>query len=189
MKNIHVFAYLFLLAASFCFVQDKGKQIEKLVSELHERGQFNGSILVPIKGEIIYSGGKGVANFEKSIPFTSATPTYIASLSKQFAAMAVMILVEKKKLTYEDKLSKYFPEFPLYAHKITIKNLLNHTSGIPDYFHLGLAHMGLTNEEVLKGLIKQDSSRFPPGDKFEYSNSGYVLLASRKFQAFRSLHL
>jgi CubicO group peptidase (beta-lactamase class C family) len=63
---------------------------------------------------------------------------HIASLTKQFTAMAVMILVEKKKLTYENKLSEYFPEFPQYANKITIRNLLNHTSGMPDYVHLGL---------------------------------------------------
>src|SRR5205085_6250995 len=80
-------------------------------------------------------------------------------------------------LSYDDPLSKYFPQFPAYAERITIRNLLNHTSGIPDYVGLGLEHSGLTDQEILNALITQPSPQFAPGDKFAYSNSNYILLA------------
>lgn len=147
------------------------------MSELNKRGQFNGSILVARQGVVLYKKGFGKADFQNDINFKSATPCYIASLTKQFTAMAVMILAERKKLSYEDHLSDYFSQFPSYAQKITIRNLLNHTSGITDYFKLPIVHKGLTNQEVMNSLIKLDSLRFTPGDKFEYTNSGYILLA------------
>ncbi|PYS69158.1 MAG: hypothetical protein DMF73_15345, partial [Acidobacteria bacterium] len=109
--------------------------------------------------------------------FTPDTPVYLASLTKQFTAMAVMMLAEQHRLSYGDPLSKYFLEFPSYAQQINIRNLLNHTSGIPDYVGIGVEHPGLTNREVLNALIRERSPRFTPGEKFEYSNSNYVLLA------------
>ena len=140
------------------------------------RGQFSGSILVAEQGRIIYERGFGKADIKHNLVFTPDTPVYLASLTKQFTAMAVMMLAEQHKLSYGDPLSKYFPEFPSYAQKINIRNLLNHTSGIPDYVGIGVEHPGLTNREVLNALIRQDSPRFGPGEKFEYSNSNYVLL-------------
>ncbi len=151
--------------------------VDSLMTTLYDRAQFNGSVLVATGGKVIYANGFGIADISKSINFTRKTTSYLASLSKQFTAMAVMMLEEQNKLTYEDKLSKYFPEFPSYANNVTIRNLLNHTSGIPDYFSLDIVHPGLTNKDVLNGLLKQDSLQFRPGDKFEYSNSNYVLLA------------
>jgi len=140
------------------------------------RSQFNGSILVAERGRIIYERGFGKADIKHNIVFTPDTPVYLASLTKQFTAMAVMMLAEKHRLSYDDPLSKYFPEFPSYAQKINIRNLLNHTSGIPDYVGIGVEHPGLTNREVLNALIREGSPRFTPGEKFEYSNSNYVLL-------------
>ena len=144
---------------------------------LAQRGQFNGSIIVAEHGKIIYENGFGVADIGHDITFTPSTPCYLASLTKQFTAMAIMILAGQKRLSYDDALSKYFPEFPPYAQTITIQHLLHHTSGIPDYVRLGLEHPGLTNQEVVQALVRQDTLRFRPGDKFEYSNSGYILLA------------
>jgi len=166
-----------LYVSSASYAQNKASQIDSLMLKLYNRGQFNGSVLVAEHGDVIYKKGFGKANFKKALDYTPATPSYLASLTKQFTAMAIMMLAENKKLSYKDKLSKYFPEFPTYAEKITIRNLLNHTSGIPDYFGLGIVHPGLRNDEVLKGLIKLDTPDFQPGEKFEYSNSGYVLLA------------
>lgn len=161
---------------STCFTQSKESQIDSLMLMLYNRGQFNGSVLVAEHGKVIYKNGFGKANIKESLDFTPGTPTYLASLTKQFTAMAIMMLAENGKLSYDDKLSKYYPEFPSYADKITIRNLLNHTSGISDYFGLGIVHPGLRNDEVLKGLVKVDTLDFQPGEKFEYSNSGYVLL-------------
>ena len=160
-----------------CIAQTKSSGIDTLMQTLSKRGQFNGSILIAEHGKVIYENGLGKADIKNNIDFTPATPCYLASLSKQFTAMAVMILTEQKKLSYSDLLYKYFPELPAYAQKITIRNLLNHTSGIPDYVELGLEHPGLTDKEVLDFLTHKDSLGFLPGDKFEYSNSNYVLLA------------
>ena len=98
--------------------------------------------------------------------------------------MAIMILKEQNKLNYEDRLSDYFPEFPDYANKITIRNLLNHTSGIKSWmnFNVFRARPGdflddITNEDVFEFLVQLDSLNFTPGEKYSYSNSGYVLLA------------
>jgi len=156
--------------------QTHAAQIDVLMRQLFERGQFNGSVLVVEHDEVIYKHGLGVADASRKLPFTSRTPTYLASLSKQFTAMAIMMLVERHQLSYSDSLSKFFPQFPAYAEKITIRHLLNHTSGIPDYVGLGLEHPGLTNAEVLQALTREQL-RFAPGEKFAYSNSGYVLLA------------
>ena len=157
--------------------QGKAQEIDSLMHKLAARGQFSGSILVSERGRVIFKSGFGTANAAKNIPFTADTPVYLASLTKQFTAMAIMMLKEKGKLSYDDTLSKYFPEFPAYANKITIRNLLNHTSGIPDYVDLGLEHAGLTDTDVLNALVKQSTPRFAAGEKFEYSNSGYILLA------------
>jgi CubicO group peptidase (beta-lactamase class C family) len=91
--------------------------------------------------------------------------------------MAIMILNERNQLSYIDQLSKYFPEFPSYANLVTIKHLLTHTSGIPDHFRLNSYKPDLTNQDVLNILIEQKSLDFKPGDRFDYSNSGYILLA------------
>jgi len=157
--------------------QTKSAQIDTLLHQLSRRGQFSGSILVAEHGDPIYQNGFGYADIRNGTAFTPNTPCYLASLSKAFTAMAVMILTEEGKLSYRDPLSKYFPEFPSYAKKVTIRTLLNHTSGIPDYVGLGMERPGLTNHDVLKELVHQDSLDFPPGQKFQYSNSGYVLLA------------
>ena len=157
--------------------QTHAVKIDELMRLLAQRGQFNGSILVAEHGRVIYQRAFGKADLKRNLVLTPDTPVYLASLTKQFTAMAVMILAEQHRLSYDDPLSKYFPEFPAYAQQITIRHLLNHTSGIPDYVGLGIEHSGLTNEEVLAALRNQGSPRFSPGQKFEYSNSGYVLLA------------
>lgn len=157
--------------------QSKSAVFDTLLHTLAARGQFNGSVLVAERGRVIYENAFGEADFKNHIAFTPATPCYLASLAKQFTAMAVMILEEQHKLSYLDPLSQYFPDFPAYARKVTISHLLNHTSGMPDYARLGLERPGLTNNDVLAALLHQDSLDFQPGEKYRYSNSGYVLLA------------
>ena len=157
--------------------QTRTTKINALMRSLSERGQFSGSILVAEHGRIIYEHGFGKSDIKSNVAFTPSTPVYLASLTKQFTAMAIMMLSERHQLSYSDPLSKYFPEFPSYAAKVTIRNLLNHTSGIPDYVGLGLERPGLTNQDVLRALVGQESLNFSPGEKFEYSNSNYILLA------------
>ena len=170
-------AWLLSVTATGCFTQTKSSSIDAFIRALANRSQFSGSILVSEHGQAIYENGFGFADVKNKVPFTTTTPCYLASLSKQFTAMAVMILQEQGKISYADPLSKFFPEFPFYAQKVTIRNLLNHTSGISDYVGLGLEHPGLTNRDVFKALIALDSLEFTPGEKFQYSNSNYILLA------------
>lgn len=157
--------------------QNKEKDLDKLMSYCYENGIFNGSVLIAHHKKIIYKNGWGYCDSTTNTAITPNTSFYLASVSKQFTAMAVMLLKNQSKLTYQDKLSKYFPDFPPYADDVTIKHLLTHTSGIPDHFNLGAFRPGLTNEDVLKVLSDQDSLDFAPGQRFSYSNGGYVLLS------------
>ena len=144
---------------------------------LYQRGQYNGSILVVIQGRIVYRNGFGESNFTTHEKFTPATISCLASVSKQFTSMLIMMLAEQNKIQYDDPISKYVPELTNYVNGISIRHLLTHTSGIPDVGDLGIDHPGLTNNEVIKTLTKQTSFAFPPGTKYQYSNTGYILLA------------
>ncbi len=176
MKQFSLFI-LMLISLNACYIKDKRERIGSLMTELYEDGDFNGTILVTEKGQIYYDTAFGFGNFITKEPLTVSSSFYVASVSKQFTAMAIMILKEQNKLSYNDTLTKYFPEFPSYANKITIKHLLTHTSGLINYFKIDLYKPGLTNEDVLNALIKQKALDFYPGNEFSYSNSGYIMLA------------
>ncbi len=143
----------------------------------HEQGMFFGTLLVAEQGEIVYSGAFGYANRETKEPLSVDSVFYLASLSKQFTAMGVLLLEQQERLSLQDSLAKFFPEFPDYAKRVEIRHLLTHTSGIPDHFRLGAYEPGLTNEEVLALLARQPELDFEPGERFSYSNGGYVLLS------------
>jgi CubicO group peptidase (beta-lactamase class C family) len=162
---------------TYAVPMDTAESINKLMETLYQRGQYNGSIIVAVKGTIIYRNGFGESNLDTHEKFTPTTITCLASVSKQFTAMTIMMLAEQNKIKYDDPISKYFPELSKYANGITVRHLLTHTSGIPDVGDLGIDHPGLTNNEVIKTLTKQDSLAFKPGTKYQYSNTGYVLLA------------
>ena len=153
------------------------------------------AVLVIRNGKVVKSQGYGMANLEERRPITPSTSFLLASVTKQFTAMAVMILSEEGKLSYDDTLAGFFPEFPAYARKITVRNLLNHTVGLAEYDTLlveaglvrksdyGIAREPLadrfepTVHDVLRILTAQKEPRFAAGEKYAYSNSGYVLLA------------
>jgi CubicO group peptidase (beta-lactamase class C family) len=168
---------LVLLMSMNCQAQSRTAEIDSLMRELNRRGQFNGAVLVTDHGHLLYKKGFGIADAALGTSFSTETPCYLASLSKQFTAMAIMMLAESHSLDYSDSLVKFIPEFPPYGRSVTIRQLLNHTSGIPDYVAMGLEHPGLTNHDVLTALLKCDSLLFPSGTRFGYSNSGYLLLA------------
>jgi len=157
---------------------DRVEKIDQLMSTLFERGQFNGAVLVAEKGEIIYRKAFGKANFQTEADFTPETPSNIGSVTKQFAAMAIMILAERNKLTYDDSVSKYIPEFSSTAHfsRITLRHLLTHTSGIPDYGDLGIEDSGLDQKGLIAALLQREDTLAEPGLKYRYSNPGYALL-------------
>jgi CubicO group peptidase (beta-lactamase class C family) len=151
-------------------------KIDTLIQHLYAREQFNGAILVARNGKVVYEKAYGRSDFDKNIPFSVSTPCYLASVSKQFTATGILILVDNGLLGLSDPLNKYFPDFP-GGGSITITQLLTHTSGIVNYEELGIDNPGLTNLEVYKNLVRHKTLQFQPGEKYDYSNSGYVLLA------------
>jgi len=159
------------------FALSKGDLIENLLFTYYDELGFNGSVLVVENNNIIYENTFGFANFESKEPLDAQSTFYIASLTKQFTAAAIIKLSEQSKLSLEDPLTKYLPRMPKFYDRVKIHHLLTHTAGIPDYFNLGIVRPGLTNQNVYQALLSQKSLEYSPGSKFSYSNSGYVLLA------------
>jgi len=134
----------------------------------------------------VFGRGYGVTDQRTLRPIDANTNFRLASFTKQFTAAAIMLLARDGKLHYDDHLTDFFPEFPAYGKSISIRNLLNHTSGLPDYEDILMKHYPDTPPEeipqildagVLKLLEQQTSAKFAPGSKWEYSNSGYAVLA------------
>jgi CubicO group peptidase (beta-lactamase class C family) len=120
-----------------------------------------------------------MANVEERVPSTTRTNYRIASMTKQFTAMAILILADRKRLSLDDPLTKFFPDFPPCGKQITVRHLLNHTSGLPDYFDLipASATTPLTDRDVFNLLKQQGYTDWPSGSKFRYCNAEYALLA------------
>jgi CubicO group peptidase (beta-lactamase class C family) len=136
------------------------------------------SVIVVKDHTVLYKKAYGLADVEAVVPNTTKTNFRLASVTKQFTAMAILILMERGKLSLESHLVDFFPDFPAYGREITIRQLLNHTSGLPDYAALIPADQKqqLSDEDVLHILKQATKGEFRPGSKFEYSNSGYVVL-------------
>jgi CubicO group peptidase (beta-lactamase class C family) len=133
-------------------------------------------------GKIVYSKGYGLANLEENVPITPQSVFDLGSTSKQFTAASILLLEHQGKLRLDDDIRKYLPELPDYGQKITILNLLNHTSGLRDYLVLmelaGIHLDGVTtDEDALELIARQKALNFTPGSEFLYSNTGYFLLS------------
>jgi CubicO group peptidase (beta-lactamase class C family) len=176
-----VFVFIGLVFSISVVAQDKALQLDSLFSELYNKQQFFGNVLIADKGTIIYQKSFGKANHTSNADLNAESIFELASVSKQFTAMSIMLLKKQGKLNYEDSLRKFFPKLPY--NNITIRQLLNHTSGLPDYMQLFEMHWDstkiATNGDMIDLLIKyKPPIHFVPGEKWEYSNTGYALLAS-----------
>jgi CubicO group peptidase (beta-lactamase class C family) len=162
---------------------ENSSQVDALMARWSQGNMPGAAIIVLRDGRALHKKGYGLANLTTKERISSKTVFDIASVSKQFTAMAVMILVERGKLNYADTLSKFFPEFQSDARLITVRQLLNHTSGIMDYTLVWGESKKLkdnaprTAENVVRFLAGRKQLRFPPGQRWEYSNSNYALLA------------
>jgi CubicO group peptidase (beta-lactamase class C family) len=163
---------------SICFsaytqkIPSKSQKINTFMSSIHRDGQFSGALLVADHSKIIYKKGFGFADKKTQELFTTDTPCYIGSVSKQFTAMGIMILQERGKLEYNQSIRAYFPELPEFMQPVTILHLLHHTSGLALFGDFP----DMNEKDVFNILLKQQSLRFNPGEKFEYCNAGYTLL-------------
>lgn len=154
---------------------------EVLLSELfhtaYEKGIFNGCAIICEKDEVLYHCAIGMADFAKGRALDLDTVFELASVSKQFTAAAVLKLRDSKKLSLEDPLEKYFPGIPYKGR--TIKMLLNHTSGLPDYMEWCVSLGKIAeNQDVVRFIMERRiAERFKPLSNWEYCNTAYVLLA------------
>jgi CubicO group peptidase (beta-lactamase class C family) len=163
--------------------QDKATKIDQLVSLYNKYGQFNGSVLVADNGKVIYKKGFGLANMEWNIQNQPDTKFRLGSITKQFTATLILQLVEQGKIKLDGKLTDYLPDYRKdTGDKVTIHNLLSHTSGIPSYTSLpGFMTNVSRNPYAVDDFIKKYASgdlEFEPGTKFVYDNSGYFLLGA-----------
>jgi CubicO group peptidase (beta-lactamase class C family) len=141
--------------------------------------QFMGSVLVARGNDILFNKGYGFANMEWEIPNTPSTKFRLGSLTKQFTAASILLLEERGKLSVDDPVKKYMPDAPAAWDKITIFNLLTHTSGIPNFTsfpeYISLEPFASTPEQLVARFHDKPLD-FQPGEKWNYSNSGYILL-------------
>jgi len=139
------------------------------------------SVAASRDGKTIYEAGYGSANLEADVPITPASIFHAASVSKQFTAMAVLLLVREGKLSLDDDIRTYLPELRDYGHRITLKHLLTHTSGLRDQWDMLALARGrfeenrITTDDVLDIVTRQKALNFVPGTEYVYSNSGYTL--------------
>lgn len=157
-------------------------EIDSFMKEHHERFNFQGNVLVAYKGNRIYEGTFGYSDPNKrKEPLQKDDIFQLASVTKQFTAMAAMIAIEKGLISYQDTVTHFFPQFPYGG--ITVKMLLNHTAGLPNYMWLLEHHWHREkipyNTDVIDLLAKHRLHlHFTPGTRFGYSNTGYVVLAA-----------
>lgn len=154
--------------------------INDFVTSKRKYHNFNGNVLVAEKGKIVYQRSFGYADFKNKIPLTKDSVFNIASIGKQFTAAVVMLLVERGLIGLDDSLSKYLPEVPY--DNITIRQMLTHTSGLPEQNELMFKYWNsdnpVTNRDVVEYLIKyKPAAAFKPGENFKYCNTNYSLLA------------
>ena len=178
---------IFLGIAIFSFSQnDTNVQLEKSVDSLiateYKPNEPGISVLIASEKNIIYKKAFGSANIELNVPMQPDMIFRIGSITKQFTAIGILQLVEQGKISLQDSIQKYIPGFPSKGFTITIENLLTHTSGILDYSNADTTHNpyierhDFTPEQIIK-YFDYLPLEFKPGTKFNYSNSGYVLLA------------
>lgn len=185
MKTAKLFTFLIVafISAANAFAQDNVQKIDALVKQYYDYGQFNGSILVAEKGKIIYEKGFGMANMEWSIPVQPDTKFRIGSVTKQFTAALILQLVGEGKIKLDGKITDYLTDYRKdTGDKVTIHQLLNHTSGIPSYtgrpdFFAEVSRNAYKVADFVKKFASGELE-FEPGSKFAYNNSGYFLLGA-----------
>jgi len=179
-----------VIMVALCIVNWAGvftpaQQADAIFAGLKSDHAPGAAVLVLHDGRAVFEGAYGVADLRTRDPIDSHTNFRLASVTKQFTAMAVMLLVHDGRLQYETRLTDIFPDFPEYGRAITVRNLLNHTSGLRDYEDLmprqdadvpASKMSQISDYEVLHLLQREKATKFAAGSRWQYSNSGYVVL-------------
>ena len=182
MKKAFLFAVIAISLSScapYALKNTLPPAIDSLFVDYNQPAHPGASLAAIRDGRIVYSKAYGLADVEEKTPASAKTNYRLASVTKQFTATAILMLVDRGKLKLDSRLVDVLPGAPKYAPTVTIRHLLTHTSGLVDYEDLipDSVTVQVLDRDVLSLLNKIDSVYFPPGTKFRYSNSGYALLA------------
>lgn len=159
-----------------------GSQLDSIFNTLHKHKGFNGTVLITKYNQVVYKGAFGYADFQRKDTLNTQTAFQLASVSKQFTAMAIMMLKERGKLHYDDSVQQYIPNFPYKG--ITIRQLLTHRSGLSNYTYFSDKlwpdrKQYMSHEDVLNLMAEhQPKVYYQPDTRYDYSNTGYFLLAA-----------
>lgn len=177
--------FISLAGATESTVQPSGKelasQIDALLADVYKPGEPGAAVLVKKQGKIILRKGYGMADLEMGLPMEPDMIFRLGSITKQFTAVAILVLAEQGRLSLEDDITKFLPDYPTQGKAITIEHLLTHTSGIKSYTDmpewLPLQRKDMTVEDIID-LFKNQPMDFAPGERWKYNNSGYILLGA-----------
>jgi len=181
MKRTIIFFIILLFSTQLSFAQSKKEKMDEIMKTYHDYNMFDGSVLVAENGRIVYEAAFGMANREWNIPNTTDTKFMIGSVSKPITALLALIQVQNGLLDLDKTIENYLPEFSgKPASKVTIRQLLNHTSGIPNYdiikdFFPRISRQNFSREAYIK-IFMDSSLAFKPGTKYLYSSWGYFTL-------------
>lgn len=171
----------FSLAAAPALDKAVEEKIDKLMSDVYQAGQPGAAVLVRLNGETVYRKAFGSADLELGVPMAPDMVFRLGSITKQFTAVAILMLAGEGKLSLQDDVSKFLPDLPLGGRKVTVENLLTHTSGLSSYTNqvewLKIWRQDLTVSEIIE-LTKNKRFEFDPGARWRYSNTGYVVLGA-----------
>ena len=168
-----------LLFQTKSFAQSFESKVDSLLGAKYAPSNPGGVFLIAKNGKPVYKKAFGMANMELEAPLKTEHVFEIGSMTKQFTAVSILMLLEQGKLDLNDEITKYIPDYPTQGKTITIHHLLNHTSGIKSYTSvkglMGIAKTDLTPIELID-FFKNEPMDFSPGEKFKYNNSGYIIL-------------
>ncbi len=171
---------LLLFTAIGASAQNEQARIDSLMSSLYRNDSPGAAVAVIKNGNVVFEKGYGLADLDSKAPVTTSTNFNICSMTKQFTAYAVLQLQREGKLSVDDKLSRFFPDFaPGVANKVSVRQLLSHSSGIKEHYAYvdRSQYKEFSDKDVLTVLSKVDSLNFPPGSRYRYSNAAFCLLA------------
>lgn len=184
--------FVFLLACIFSLAyttqqpsesseKDLASEIDSLLAKVYEANEPGAAVLVKKEGKVLFRKGYGLADMELGVPVDPDMVFRLGSITKQFTAVAILMLAEQGKLSLQDDITKFIPDYPTQGKTITVENLLTHTSGIKSYTDLPewlpLWRKDMSVNEIID-LFKNQPLEFTPGERWKYSNSGYILLGA-----------
>lgn len=170
------------MAGAQTLPEETRRKVDGVFAEYSKPGSPGCAVGVVREGALIHARGYGLASIEHAIPLSPRSVLDIGSTSKQFSAASILLLAQQGKLSIDDEVRKHIPELPDYGRPLTIRHLLNHTSGLRDYLTLfslaGVDFEGVTTaQDALNIIVRQKELNFSPGSEYLYSNSGFFLLS------------